>query len=74
MGRWLGKRNDYDERTYAVVDAEAFSSLSLAVAWRIGRDLKLTGRVSNLFNQNYEEMAGYPAPGRLVYVGLDFLL
>ncbi len=74
MGRWVGKRSDYDELTYAVADAEAFSSFSLAAAWHLKPSLTLSARVSNFLDQRYEEILGYPAPGRLVYLGLDFSL
>lgn len=47
---------------YAVADAGA--------ALRLGRRLEVFARMRNLFDAAYEEVLGYPAPGRHVMAGL----
>lgn len=52
----------FDTPGYVVTDAGA------TVA--IGGGLELFGRVTNLFDRRYEATLGYPAPGRVGFIGL----
>jgi outer membrane cobalamin receptor len=36
----------------------------------IGGGLSLEGRVDNVFDAHYQEMVRFPAPGRMLFVGL----
>ena len=49
---------------HAVLDAGA--------SMRIVRGIDVYGRVLNLFDRHYEEVLGYPAPGRTAFVGVRF--
>jgi vitamin B12 transporter len=40
------------------------------VAVTVGRGVEVFGRVTNLFDQSYEEVFGYPAPGRAGMIGI----
>jgi vitamin B12 transporter len=42
----------------------------LAVSWQLNSRLELTGRITNLFDTNYEEVLGFARPGRGLYAGL----
>jgi outer membrane cobalamin receptor len=44
--------------------------VSAGGALRFGRRLEAFGRVVNPFDDGYEEVLGYPAPGRHAMVGL----
>ncbi len=48
----------------------SYTVVDLAGSWRINRSLDLTARVSNLFDEEYEEILGFVRPGRGVYAGL----
>ncbi len=52
------------------VDIDAFTVLDLAASWKLTQSLELTGRISNLFDEEYEEILGFARPGQAVYVGL----
>jgi vitamin B12 transporter len=52
------------------VAMDAYTVADLAVSWQLGKALELTGRVSNLFDAEYEEVLGFVRPGRAVYAGL----
>jgi outer membrane cobalamin receptor len=52
----------YELAGYSVWDAGA--------AWRLHRRLEIVGRVANLFDRDYEEVLGFPTPGRSAMVGL----
>ena len=46
-----------------------YATSSAGVSWRAGR-VTLFGRVTNLFDHRYEEIFGFPAPGRRVAGGV----
>lgn len=48
----------------------SYTIVDLAGAWRLTDALELVGRVSNLFDEDYEEVLGYSRPGVAVYGGL----
>ena len=47
-----------------------YATSSGGVSWRLTRHVTAFGRVTNLFDRPYEEILGFPAPGRLVAGGL----
>lgn len=62
----------YSPITYAteVVDIDAYTVVDLATSWKLTGSLELTGRISNLLDEEYEEVLGFVRPGRAVYAGL----
>jgi vitamin B12 transporter len=76
---WVGSRDDIrfapfpepSQRvtlpSYTTVDLSATATLMHARPGTPGLDL--TARVENLFDEDYEQAAGYPAPGRALFVG-----
>jgi len=52
------------------VDIDAYTVLDLAASWKLTKSLDLTVRVSNLSDEEYEEILGFVRPGRAVYAGL----
>ncbi len=56
--------------TSELVDIDAYTVVDLATSWKLTQSLELTGRVSNLLDEEYEEILGFVRPGRAVYVGL----
>jgi vitamin B12 transporter len=52
------------------VELDGFTVVDLAGSWRLTDYLELTARVSNLFDEDYEEILGFARPGRAVYAGL----
>lgn len=62
----------YSPLTYLTerVDIDAYTVLDLAGAWKLSPSLELTARVSNLLDEEYEEILGFVRPGRAVYAGL----
>ncbi len=64
--------NFYPPPFFGLVQIElpAYTVVDLAAAWKLSRNLELIGRVSNLFDQDYEEILGFARPGRGIYAGL----
>lgn len=52
------------------VDIDAYAEVNLAASWKLTQALELTGRVSNLLDEEHEEILGFVRPGRAVYAGL----
>lgn len=47
-----------------------FATVNLGGSWRPVKPLEVFVRALNLFDRDYEEVLGYPAPGRTAYVGV----
>lgn len=52
----------YENDGHTVVD--------LGGSFRVGRGLEAFARILNLFNRDYEEVFGYPSPGRTAFAGV----
>lgn len=52
------------------VDIDAYTVVGMAATWKLTSALELTGRVTNLLDEEYEEILGFVRPGRAVYAGL----
>ncbi|HET6564042.1 MAG TPA: TonB-dependent receptor, partial [Xanthomonadales bacterium] len=52
------------------VELEGFTVVDLAGSWKLTDNWSLTARVSNLFDEDYEEILGFARPGRAVFAGL----
>jgi len=52
------------------VRLDSYTVVDLAASWRFNGTLELVGRISNLFDEDYEEILGFARPGRAVYAGL----
>ena len=62
----------YSPTTYTseLVDIDSYTVVDLAASWQLTPSLELTGRISNLLDEEYEEILGFVRPGRAVYGGL----
>ena len=72
--RYNGSQQDvyFSPLTYTSerVDIDAYTLVDLAASWKLTRSLELTGRITNLLDEDYEEVLGFSRPGRAVYAGL----
>ncbi len=48
----------------------SYTVVDLAASWKLTQSMDLTARVSNLFDEEYEEILGFVRPGRAAYIGL----
>jgi len=63
-------RDDIDINTFARTELGAYTLARLALAWRVTEALRLTLRVENLFDADYELVDGYSTAGRAVFAGV----
>ncbi|HKX57543.1 MAG TPA: TonB-dependent receptor, partial [Xanthomonadales bacterium] len=52
------------------VELDGFTVVDIAGSWKLTDQLELTARVSNLLDEDYEEVLGFTRPGIAVYAGL----
>jgi len=64
------ERYDTDINTFARTELAAYTLARLALSWRATDALRLTLRVENLFDADYELVNGYNTPGRSVFAGV----
>jgi vitamin B12 transporter len=64
--------NFFPPPEYAQVQLElsGFTLVDLAASWSLTPSLALTGRVTNLLDEDYEEILGFARPGRGVFAGI----
>ncbi len=68
---WVGRRTDLDPVTFAPVPQAGFVTADLAVTVPLTAGLAARARIENAADRRYEEVRGYPAPGRRLIVGLE---
>lgn len=67
---WVGARPDVDPVSFTRVHQPAFVSANLGCTVPLGKVFAVRVRVENLADRAYEEVRGYPAPGRRVMAAL----
>ena len=65
VGRYVGERLDLES-----LELPSYSTLETGVSWAVSDTFAPYGRLVNLLDEEYEEAAGFPAPGRTVVGGL----
>jgi len=71
---WVGSRPDADPVSLARVVQGGFVTANVALTLRLAKALFARLRVENVADRSYEEVRGYPSPGRRVMVGLETLI
>ena len=72
--QYNGKQDDFVfkapffERDRLTLDA--YTLVNLAVSYRVTDLIKITGRIDNLLNKDYEEVYGFQSPGIAGYLGI----
>ncbi len=71
-GRYVGDRPDVDPVTFARAASPSYVRVDLAARYRLRPWLDPYARIENLFDREYAEALGFPAPGRTVIGGVGF--
>jgi vitamin B12 transporter len=72
--RRVGDREDVDFSTFPSerVTLDAYTIARIAAAWDVAERVRLTGRIENLFDAEYEEVLDFGTAGRSAYVGVAY--
>jgi outer membrane cobalamin receptor len=71
---WVGARADVDPVTFGRTELDSHVTGNVSLAYEVVRGLDITLRMQNVTDTDYEEVAGYPSPGRRVTGGLRWSL
>ena len=71
VGRYVGERFDLDPVTFGRTMNDDYLVADIAVTWQASETLAPYGRVGNVAGKEYEEVLGFPAPGRTWSLGLE---
>ena len=71
---WVGSRDDIDPITFERISMEDHVTGDLAMGFEVLPGMELTLRIQNVTDTRYQEVAGYPAPGRRFSGGLRWKL
>ena len=69
--RWVGERDDLDPLSFARARNDDYWVADAAVTWQASGRLAPFARIENLSDESYEEVLGFPAPGRTLIAGLE---
>lgn len=69
--RFRGERADVNPASFQRMQADAYATVDVGGSYAFSPAFKFSGRIENLFDQTYEEVAGYGTPGLSVYVGVS---
>jgi vitamin B12 transporter len=67
---YVGSRADIDPATFERSEAGSYTTGNIALAYSLWNGVEITGRVLNVAGKEYQEVLGYPAPGRRYIFGL----
>ncbi len=70
--KYVGTREDLDFSTFpaTLVRLSPYTVVDLALSYAVTKNLTVTGRLENLLNQDYEEVAGFGTAGIGAYGGV----
>jgi len=67
---YVGARQDVEPISYERTEADAYTTGNISLAYSMWDGVEVTARVLNLADKQYQEILGYPAPGRRYMFGL----
>jgi vitamin B12 transporter len=76
-GQWwsearLRYQSERRDSRFSETMLDAYTTVDLAAGYRLGPSVSVTGRIQNLFDEDYELAATYPAQGRFVGIELRY--
>ena len=76
-----GEQLDNDFRNFFVngfvaerTELDSYTLVNANASYNVTEDLEVYVRLENLFDEDYEPLLGYAAPGRTAYAGVRFRL
>jgi vitamin B12 transporter len=72
--RWIGEREDIDFGVFPNerVALDPYLVARVAASWEVREDLRLFGRIENLFDADYQEVLDFATAGRAGYAGIAY--
>jgi outer membrane cobalamin receptor len=70
--QWMGRRYDFQVPVPFIETVGGYSNTNLAANYDLTSKFAIYARAENLFDSSYHEFIGFPNPGIVVRVGLQF--
>jgi len=67
-----GDRPDFDYTSFSKVNLHGYVTVNLRSAWHINKNWLLSGKLNNLFNEDYQTASGYITPDRNFFVTIHY--
>lgn len=67
---YVGKRKDFDDLLFKNVDNPGYFLINAVLTVPVYKNLKIVLKAHNLLDKEYQDIYGYPSPGRNLYAGL----
>jgi vitamin B12 transporter len=71
-GYFTGVRTDSDFDGLGLTRNPGYARFDMATSYNLGRGISFYGRVTNLFDKQYQEAIGFPALGRDFRLGMNY--
>ena len=69
---WIADREDLDPLTFVQVTAPDYTVVRLYGSWEVRQNLRLTARLENVFDEDYQAVLGYPALPLGAFGGIEW--
>jgi vitamin B12 transporter len=69
--RWVGERDALDPLTFSRASNDAYWVADVGATWQASARWAPFGRIQNVSDESYEEVLGFPAPGRTLIAGIE---
>jgi vitamin B12 transporter len=70
---YVGRRLDYDYAAWPPdVENPSYNTFDFSLVVPVSKGLTAFGKLTNAFDREYQELVGYPAPGRRFELGLKY--
>lgn len=66
----IGRRVDLNDITFVRSTDDSYNRADAVISYQLSSDVQVYGRILNLWNEKYQEVFGYQAPNRGVFVGV----
>lgn len=67
----IGDRFDINDVTFAPELNPGYNDSNIVVSYEFIEQLQVYGRITNLFDEQYQEVIGFPAPDRAFFAGIQ---
>ncbi|MCP2520526.1 TonB-dependent receptor, partial [SCandidatus Aminicenantes bacterium Aminicenantia_JdfR_composite] len=69
---YIGKRKDWDDIHFVTIENSPFNKFDISLKYEIRKNIHIFSKITNVLNERYEEVYGYPSPDRGIYFGVEY--
>jgi vitamin B12 transporter len=69
--RYTGRRKDVDRVSGATIETGGYTVTGLVATWQSSKNIRVHGKIDNLFNKKYEPIDGFQGTGVGFFAGIE---